>query len=102
MLRWAVVSGREEELPLGQEHETHEEIVARIREGRRDEYLRWWSPDIWSVNPYDRDHDSFGTDRVLYHRPSPEDSDEYFEPYAPDVGDEVPTPTSEGAMEVDE
>ena len=46
ILRWAVVEGREEEFPLGQEPQTREEIHRRIDENRRDSYMLWRAPDI--------------------------------------------------------
>ena len=95
-LRWAVIKHREDELPLGQEYETAEEIAARVRAGQRDEYIQWWSPNIWSIEPYDEAHGSLNPDRCLYYRPSPEDSDNFFEE---ESGDEVPSESSANEME---
>ena len=48
VLRWVAVEGREAEQPLGQETQTWEEICRRVEENRRDAYLPWRAPDMWS------------------------------------------------------
>ena len=97
--RWAVVEGREDELPLGQEPQTYEEICRRVAENRRDEYMLWWAPDIWSSEPYDAEHRTLPHEGVLYYRPSEDDSDDLF---GDDSGDEAPSQSADDAMEVDE
>ena len=99
ILRWAAVEGREEELPLGQETQTIEEICCRIDENRRGAYMLWWAPDICSCEPYDEEHQSFELEGVLYYRPSQDDSDDCFEQ---ESGDEAPSQSSSDAMEVEE
>ena len=99
ILRWAVIVGREDELPLGQEPETYEEICRRVDEHRRDDYLLWWSPDIWNSEPYDEDHRTFNLEGELCHRPSQDDSDNFFEP---ESGDEEPSNSSDVVMEATE
>ena len=96
ILRWAAIKHCEEDLPLGQEHQTEEEISARIREGRRDEYIQWWSPNIWSSVPYDEAHNTLNSERCLCYRPSREDSDNFFEE---ESGDEAPAGSSTNEME---
>ena len=92
VVRWAVIKQREDELHLGQDYQSPQEISERVRAGRRDEYIRWWSPDIWSTEPYDDNHRSLGLNKTLCYRPSQEDSGDFFED---DSGDEAPTPSED-------
>ena len=97
ILRWAAIEGREDELPLGQETQTYEEICRRIDENRRDAYLLWRAPDIWNSEPYDEEHRNFNLEGELCYRPSQDDSDHFFEP---ESGDEEPSCGSDEVTEV--
>ena len=88
---------REEDLPLGQEPQTLEEIYARIDANKRHDYMLWWSPDIWSSEPYDEAHRQLPQNKTLCYRPSPDDSDGYFEP---ESGDEAPTQSTDSDMDL--
>ena len=89
--------GREEDLPLGQEMKTEEEIFHRVNENRRDHYLSRRAPDIWGSGPHDLEHRAFNSDVMLYWRPSQDDSDDFFEQ---ESGDEAPSLSSDDAMGV--
>ena len=97
VLRWAVIMKREDELPLGQEPQTLEEIHARTDVNRRDECMLRWCPDIWSCEPYDEAHRRLPQDKTLCYRHSPDDSDGYFEA---ESGDEVPTQSTDSDMDL--
>ena len=89
VVRWAVIKHREDELPLGQEFQTSQEISERVRAGKRDEYTKWLSPDIWSIEPYGEEHCALEWNKTVCYRPSQEDSDDFVDE---DSGDEAPTP----------